>query len=587
MKEKNISSLIVVSLLFVYAPLFQVQAQQTPEDQCFTHLRNAAQNNPNFQGLNLRKVQKINGKNGENRSAEFSLASHRDFRNAFENYQLPVIDNDLSKYPYDMDEVSNRHKFFPRIHKSNRTNSASVIFENNIKTPIDHWMNFDGASAGRDIQNFFTGHDLNGVNKHVRQVIDGHFVNTRYMTFGRESDLELSFPSRATNPAEEGYYSVGRPIKDMREYLMYTHHLTNGTLLSCELFRMIPQSDFELKDFDITGKGIYWLNYGGSMLSETDVGTTPIANGKFRVGTIGYSITEKRAPFDKLLRFEGINVSFNNGSNFLNPFVTLGLFEESVRDAKNGTNTFLEMRRDFYNRIRASGMGIANGMTGAAPSVGPEVTQGQWCGYTNPGQKAANAIQLCKGQLPGPTTCPAGYEYGGFLNFGSGTRSSCFKVITGQTNEPPEEGLMCGMKLSGDPNRVALCDGFDPQMGCPAGYTTTNISDPNYLYGGSWFTCFKDDTTTNEEPPDGSICGLRLIGQDRTPRNCGEFNLRPNPSNPSAPVCPTGYNIHQWANVNAVWGRWSSCFKGPQIVPPSGATPPTPPTPPPCLFKGC
>jgi len=423
MKVNYLSALIIGALLIGHFPTGPVNAQSpTPEEQCFTHLANAARNTPGL-NIDLSKVTKINGKNNKFESDEFSVKTHADFINAFENYPIPNYQSDVVHYPNNMDEVPNDYKFMPKVHKSNRNNTASVIYEDETITPIDHWMSRTGAGTESDINDFFSGTktaaQLNA--KHDRQRINGHYIDSRYMSFGRESELDFSFPTRAANPARDGYYPVGRPVRDMREYLIYTHHLAkkfsndkiNGDLLSCELIKITPQSGYKLKDFNNTGKSISWENYGGSRISQTDISTRPIASNTFREGKLNYTITTRTDPNKNLLRFNGINISYNNGNSFYNPYTTLKLFEDSVKSAPVGTSTFLEMRRDYYNRIIASGMGIATGATGAAPgeSIDPEPGSAPAPAPT-PAPAPAPATPTCVGKgcnspAPAPSPSPA------------------------------------------------------------------------------------------------------------------------------------------------------------------------------------
>lgn len=393
MYKSIISPILVGVLLFpqvlVVSP---AKAAPTPEDQCFNQLRQAANSSPAFSGLDLTKVRKINGKNGEEKSKFFSVATHADFLKVFTTPH-PFYEYDIPYFPDAMDEVPSRDKFTPKVHKANRTNSASLIYENGIKTDIDHWMSKNGSATGQDIRDYFSGrknaNSLDG--KHHRQIIDGYFIDSKYVTFGRESDLEFSFPTRAANPASYGFYPVGRPIPDMREYLMYTHHLSpqfGGHFLSCELVKMTPQAGYVLKDYDYAGKSIRWQNYGGSKLSQTDITTKNLAGGKFRQGNLRYTITTRQDTDKNLLRFDLINISYNNASSFLNPYITLDLFQKSVLDAKTATLTFLDMRRDFYNRVIATGMGIGQGVT-QVEDKNSAIATANWV-------KCADEGQLCQ-----------------------------------------------------------------------------------------------------------------------------------------------------------------------------------------------
>lgn len=532
----------------------------SPETQCFTHLVAAAKTNPAFSDLDLTKVQKINGETGEFKSDPFSVATYTDFIDIF-NTALPVLNDDLHFFPDKMKEVSKNYKIKQKIHKANRNNSASIIYSNGVKTPIDHWMSDDHSSTALDIRKYFSGKKTaaNLDRKYTRQMIDGYYIDSRYVTFGKESDLTLSFPTRAGNPAADAFYPVGRPIPDMREYLIYTHHLSpalGGDFLSCEIFKTTPQEGYRLKDYELSGKGITWDNFGGTRLSETDVSATRVlGNNKFRLGEISYSVTARYPvdPVEPLLRFDGINVSYNNESTFLNPFITLGLFEDSMREAKVQATTFFQARLDFYRRVIASGLDIGKeSFSVPVYNDTTEITDGTMCGLRMSQQQ--KALQLCQGQDP-QGNCPTGYlakQWNDLSSIGAGKWTSCFKDGTESSPvDNNQQGIFCGITMTGKSEDKQLCGGLDPQTECPTGYQRRKWAIMGDSYGNDWWSCFKADNGTASPIISGSMCGFNVADQSPPIRTCAGGDPQT--------TCPSGYSSKLWAN--STLGQWYACFK--------------------------
>lgn len=374
--NKNILSLFLVpAILANILPVSTTYAAASPEDRCFDLLTSKAQNNPAFAGLDLTKVRKTNGKNTSTgiSSGEFSVATYNDFKAAF-NREIPAGSGDIVHYPDDMNRVSSNYKFKRKIHKANRNNAATIMYNNGNKTNIDQWAPKDGKNPLSDIRKYFSGKRsasyLDG--KYHRQKIDGHYVNSKYVTFGRDSRLAFSYPSRSPNPADDGFFPTGRPVLDMREYVMYTHHLSSaygGKFMSCGLVKMVPQGQYKLQNYTAGDKSVAWANFGGTRMSESNVRTQSVGGNDFRLGEIEYTITDRESPTGRLMRFKVLSLGYKNGSPFMNPYITMDLFDKAMKDAHNTSKNFLEMRRAFYDRVIASGLGI-----GATTALAPPPT---------------------------------------------------------------------------------------------------------------------------------------------------------------------------------------------------------------------
>ncbi len=553
MKAKTTAALLTMTFI---ASLVQTETAQaaSPEEMCFTNLTQAAKSNPAFNSLNLAKVRKINGSSGQHKSEPFSVATYQDFSDAFST-QTPYFSTDLKYFPNQMEEVPAKHKFVPKKHRSNRNNTASIIFQDGRKSFIDHWMSRNGASTELDIRDYFANQKSAGQlnSKYNRQRIDGYYLDTRYVSFGRESDLDFSYPNRAANPANDDFYPTGRPVRDMREYLIYTHHLSpalGGAFVGCELVKMSPRGGFKLKDYNYSGKSLAWENYGGTMMSASNSRTSVVGGGKFRKAEIDYTVNTRQNPNKDLLRFYALSMNYNNNNRFLNTYITSKFFDEEMKSAK-GRKTFLEMRRAFYTRVRNSGLLI--GKSGfRIPSVdGNEIHAGTFCGIGM--SQHSNPIRKCIDKDP-RVSCPSGYIRKTWADLGSsGKWSSCFKQTkTEVSSRASHGGLFCGIKMTGKPGDMQRCAGLDPQQRCPAGYDKVYWAKMN-ANGGDWYSCIKQNNTVADPTMHGTMCGLKMAHQSNPIQTCNGLNPQTS--------CPEGFTSKRWANINGSWGQWYSCFK--------------------------
>lgn len=334
------------------------------EEACFKQLNVAAKKNPAFNDLDLSRVSKINGKNQNLESDPFSIETYADFQNILTK-EIPFFSEDIIYFPNAMNNVSSTQKFIPRSYKSNRNNSAFVLYSSGNKTKINHWVSKTGVSIEADIRAWLSGNKSTAEmdDEYYRQSIDGYYLDSNYVTFGRESDLAFSFPTRAANPATDSYFPTGRPVRDMREYMVYTQHLApqyGGDLLSCEIIKVVPQPPYKLKDYDANNKSIKWENYGSVNTPASSITTEIVGpNNDFRKAEIDFSVTTKNDGRKKLLRYYVISINYNNNNQFLNTFRTVEMFNRSMRAEKNAADRGWSVRSDFYDKIEASGLGIA------------------------------------------------------------------------------------------------------------------------------------------------------------------------------------------------------------------------------------
>jgi len=57
--------------------------------------------------------------------------------------------------------------------------------------------------------------------------------------------------------------------------------------------------------------------------------------------------------------------------------------------------------------------------------------------------------------------------------------------------EAPMSGTWCGMRMTAQLTPIKECDGHDPLVNCPAGYTKNGFAAMGDS-GGTWYTCFKN-----------------------------------------------------------------------------------------------
>lgn len=361
--------LVTIVLLFALSSnLFttaDTSAAQDAESACFEELAKAAKTNSAFNHLDLSKVTKISGKTGQQESSPFSVETYNDFSDILTK-EIPFQAEDLKHFPSEMSKVASAAKFLPKVYKSNRNNSAFVLYESGVKTKIEHWVNTEGSSIQKHLQDYFAGKKTASFmdDRYTRQKIDGYYVDSRYITFGRESDLAFSFPTDVANPESDSFFPIGRLIMDMREYMIYTHHLKpslGGDLLSCELIRVAPKSGYKLKDYEGKNRGINWENYGQVDIAATNMTVQPVGDeDEFRKAEIDFSVTTRQDINKRLLRFHVLSINYDNKNSFMNTYRTVQWFNEAMLDAKKIAEEGFDMRRAFYQSIIDSDLEIGN-----------------------------------------------------------------------------------------------------------------------------------------------------------------------------------------------------------------------------------
>ncbi len=314
---------------------------QSPEQACFTHLANAASNSSKFSGLDLSNVTKI-AENGRGRRAEskpFSVATYDEFKTIAET-PIPMLGMHIGRFPNNTERIPHRYRIEPEIHKANRGNVLIVIYGDGSQTSIG---NVDDDPE--------------------LEYIDGYYLDTQYATFGRSTDFEFSFKSFDGEPAKGQDYPYGAPYKDLREYLIFTHHLSDakgGDFVSCSLVKLTPLGDYALKSYR-GEKSVRWQYYGGDRVNGTDFALedAPAIDGhQFRVADIRFLVAAKEALEDggyswanDLAHIDTITVLYDNGSNFYNEYETGPIAESVMTDPNNMGLSYMEMRASVYQAI--------------------------------------------------------------------------------------------------------------------------------------------------------------------------------------------------------------------------------------------
>ncbi len=343
MIRNNTASLLLASFLFTNLTPVASAARGgggSPENKCIQNIIEAAGSHTAFSDIDFSALVKTNGPDGSKVSSKpFSVTDHNEFLEIADT-PVPLIDDDLSYFPDELEKVSPNYVVTEGVHKSNRNNGAYLLYSDGTSTSIG---DIDGD--GED------------------ETIDGYYVDSRYVTFGDQSDLEFSFPTRDPNPDDDREFPMGSPLKDMRQYLFFTHHLASkygGKFMSCGLVKVSPTDDYALKSY-AGEKSIRWTYYGFPRPQQTNVRTNVKNRGgdKFRIGDIRFIVSAKEVDtanggyqFDnELLKYNVLISAYDNRSNFMNEFKTLKIFEENMNDTTNATSSFVESRLSFYRAL--------------------------------------------------------------------------------------------------------------------------------------------------------------------------------------------------------------------------------------------
>ncbi len=350
-KTRHSVSLLLLGLLTLNVIPTTAQAEESsPESACFEILTQEAKNNSQFARLDLSQVKKVNTRRGRDISSKpFAVNTYEKFKEIF-NTPIPKSSGHLPKFPHRIDEIPRLYRHTPQIHKSNRPN-IMVVIANGPKTDIG---NVDNDPA--------------------TEYINGYFLDTRYVTFGRATDFTFSFPSLDPNAHESEDFPYGAPYQDMREYLLFTHHLSpekGGDFVNCGLVSLTPLGDYKLKAQTPNEKSIRWQYYGGDRVLGTDFKNRDIHSynndddesnhnnrGNFRVSDVRFTIAAKEIGEDQipnydndLARVNAINVTYDNGNSYYNGYPLAKIAEQVMTDPKNQDLTYLELRALFYQAI--------------------------------------------------------------------------------------------------------------------------------------------------------------------------------------------------------------------------------------------
>ena len=326
-------SLIVYPVLSPFSYGGQALASSDPENACIQKLVNEMKKTVPFNNINMGALEKISGV-GQNtvKSQPFSIKNHDQFMEAV-NTPIPKALSDLAKYPNEVGSIDDKYKTEGgRIYKASRNNAGAVIGNS---TPKDLGIEIDG----------------------VPQKITGYYLDNRYVTFGRESGFLFYFPSRSPAAAPDSIFPQGAPLDDMREYLLYTQHLSpaaGGDFVGCGITKVVPSPGYSLSSDGTNATPIRWEYYGSTRARETDVNTNLLSGGDFRKFYVRFTVNDRRDAEKRLLRFHTLALSYDNKSGFFNEFETGKVFEANANETKNVADGFIALREAFYEKLETN-----------------------------------------------------------------------------------------------------------------------------------------------------------------------------------------------------------------------------------------
>ncbi len=313
---KKMSTVLSIGML-LSTSFVSANAGTSAEDVCFKNLVSEAKKSSVFSSIDFEKLTKINGAAGDTvSSGEFSSASYDDFKK-YAKLAVPKSKSFLPKFPEDVNSVPNDYlDRIPPVYKQNRTNVAFLLGDDNRNTAIGD-PNKDGQPDH----------------------INGYYVDSKILTFGNKSDLIFPFPSRKATPEQGKAYPFGKPYVDMREYVIFSQHLSaqfGGKFIGCGVAKMEPQGEYALASWN-GEKSISPFYYGGQVMQGSDIKTKvlPVKDGhKFRATDVRTQTNAKEEIEGEifynnpLMKYKVLVLGYDNGSNFYNEFVTHQIFTE-------------------------------------------------------------------------------------------------------------------------------------------------------------------------------------------------------------------------------------------------------------------
>lgn len=307
-------------------------ADKSEETACFEALTKAVKNSANF-GNDLSNVKKT--KSGSTPSSSFDVSTYKKFLK-FANTPAPKYSSKVKYFP---DQMKSPHVLKSqmgdedRTYKANRTNIGTVMYKDESKTTIT-------GPYGKS-------HKING-----------YFVDTKVVTFGEKNDWK--FPLKARDPKSQNKYPYGAAYDDVREYMLYTHHLANRVesdrkkqFLSCGIVHIDPQGKY-------THKTISNNSYKGNIFEGSNYQTKIVTkNGKkFRQGDVTiqtvdgkYKASEKNVTGSEFAHFDVITLAYDNKSKFLNEYETLELQKDAMANPADQTKGMPGVIQQFYDSI--------------------------------------------------------------------------------------------------------------------------------------------------------------------------------------------------------------------------------------------
>ena len=341
-------------------PSAPAPAAPTPEAACFEILlgKTSFALPADFASIDFDNLKK---KSGVVESGSFSVKGYNDFLTLS---KLPVPKpSNLYLFPSEPAKINKLKKNQieagkNKVYKANRNNVGKVQITSNKITNIG---NVDSDPAPEKFR--------------------GYYLDSRILTFGNQVD-ELDFPFQSSDANTYGTgddYPNGEPYADMRDRLLYTHHLKTGEFLSCGLVKIVPETSngFYLSNADITDPAtqrvINRSLYGGDTLLNSKFLVSPKNHKghKFQIGNINARIVAKEADTENpgnfnyktpLLQYQALSVAYDNGSAYMNEYITLPLQAEVMTKARNADKGIMEATLEFLKRLKnETSLGIASG----------------------------------------------------------------------------------------------------------------------------------------------------------------------------------------------------------------------------------
>lgn len=189
-------------------------------------------------------------------------------------------------------------------------------------------------------------------------ILWSNYIQTQYITFWLTTNFQ--FPYSPEEDASNGISTMGDVYSSFHETVVYTHHLLDGTFLSCGYIKLRPPSNPQTST--TTGYNIWLKNNMASSNYLTNVISVPSLSSWFELwdkpliqGGHQFLVWHVNVPGidveqNPLLNLEVVTVAYNNKSSYFNEYETFP-YQVKVMTNPDAQKSLNDLQTDFLKEI--------------------------------------------------------------------------------------------------------------------------------------------------------------------------------------------------------------------------------------------